>query len=317
MRKVTKRNLSPEISLISAIIVHASIEIPFFIFPVIVISVGEDIFQNMEGFRWVGLGAIGTVGTLAAGLPSPIFGSLADRYRRGSMMFFSLILSSFGALIVGLFSGSFFAMLIGILLMGLGVSLYHPPGLSWVSTAFEDPKTRVYSSKYNRILALHGIGGTIGASLGPLSVYFLIDIIDWHQIYLLWFLPIFLIALAFWVLIGRHEPAVETLIPPSRTYGIDSVNKLVTNQKQNNYSIMWIIFAFFIAMSLTRGMISFILSPFLIEEKKFETAEAAFFVGFSTLLGVVGQLTGGYFADKYGEKLVLSFCAACEVIILA
>ena len=61
-------------------------EIPFFIFPVIVLLVGKDIFPNLGVLSWIGLGAIGTIGTLAAGLPSPIFGRMADKYRRGTMM---------------------------------------------------------------------------------------------------------------------------------------------------------------------------------------------------------------------------------------
>ncbi len=170
-----ERKISPKISLISAFIVHASVEVPFFIFPVIVLVVGNDLLQELGAFMWIGLGTLGTIGILAAGLPAPIFGWLADRQRHGLMMFLSLILGALGALIIGLFGNSFTVMLIGLGFAGLAVALYHPPGLSWVSSAFEDPDKGSYSANYNRILGIHGVGGTIGASLAPISIYFLID----------------------------------------------------------------------------------------------------------------------------------------------
>ncbi|MHA2224328.1 MAG: hypothetical protein ACXAC8_03950 [Candidatus Hodarchaeales archaeon] len=70
--------ISPKKSLISAFIVHGAAEVPFFIFPMVVLAVGSDLFQDLEAFKWIGLGAIGTIGALSAGLPSPIFGWFAD-----------------------------------------------------------------------------------------------------------------------------------------------------------------------------------------------------------------------------------------------
>jgi MFS family permease len=315
LAKTNSSTVSPKVSLFSAVIVHASVEIPFFIFPVVVLLVGDELFQNTE-FGWIGLGALGTIGMLAAGLPSPLFGTLSDRYRRGSMMALSVFLGSCGALIVGLFGNSIIAMIIGIGIMGLGVSLYHPPGLSWASSAFDDPNTQAYSPKLNRVLAVHGVGGTMGAAIGPLSVYFLIDIITWREIYLMWTIPLAVIALGFWVLVGRHESHNNSSSSSQRGDAVPQIEK-TRNNLNSNYTTVLIIFAFMFAMSLARGMIYFILSPFLIEEKQFETSQAAFYVGFSTLLGATGQLIGGFFGDKYSERLVLSFGAVLQVVVLA
>jgi MFS family permease len=149
--------IDPRISLISAFILHASVEIPFFIFPVILLLVGSDLFQESTTTGWLGLGTIGTVGTLSTALPSPFFGALADKYRRGLMMTVSLILALIGTVIIGLWGNYFLIMLCGVIILGFGVSLYHPPGLSWVTTAYEDPDTHSFSKNYNQVLALHGI----------------------------------------------------------------------------------------------------------------------------------------------------------------
>jgi MFS family permease len=313
---VTRRKNSPRISLISAFFVHAFVEIPFFVYPVILVLVGADLFQDLGPYKWLGLGSLGTIASLAAGLPSPIFGWLSDRYRRGKMMFFSLILGSLGSLVIGLFGESFLAMMIGIGLTGLGVSLYHPPGLSWVSTAFEDPENQSYSSHYNRILGIHGVGGTMGAATAPLSVFFLIDTIGWRQIYILWSIPLFFLAIGFWVLIGRFESPVEI----SSNFKEDNIslveNDLISSRKGNHHTMI-IIFAFMIAFSLSFGMTSFILAPFLSEVKGFEISQAAFFVGVSHLLSAIGQLLGGVLGDRYGEKFSLCFATSLQVIVLA
>lgn len=313
---MSSKKISPRISLISAFIIHGCVEIPYFIFPVIVILVGNDLFPDLGALKWIGLGALGTVGTLAAALPAPFFGRLAEKYRRGVMMFISLLLAVLGSFSIGIFGESIIGMMGGIILLGLGISLYHPLGLSWITSAFEknDEKTRTYSSRYVRTLAFHGVGGTLGASIGPLSVYVLFHLLEWRQIYLYWSFPLIIIALGFWVLVARHEPMVERSFV-SKGQATNFVNKA----KFSNFDfslVLLFIFAFITTLSLTRGMINFILSPFLSEVKGFEIATAALFIGLSTLLGATGEILGGVLGDKYGERIVLSGFALIQVVLL-
>ncbi|MFX0094930.1 MAG: MFS transporter [Candidatus Hodarchaeota archaeon] len=313
--KRTKGAISSRLSLISAVFVHASVEIPFFIFPVIIIVVGEDpiLFNGIESYKWIILGLIGSISSLSIALPSPLFGWLADRHRKGSLMAFSLIISAIGSFIVGLFSTSIFTFLIGTVLTGVGVSLYHPPGLTWVSNAYENPATHSYSQKFSGALGIHGMGGTFGAAIAPMSVYLLIETFNWRQIYFFWSIPLVLFALIFWVLIGRFEPPVEnsSIVPELHTSS--------TNEKSNNRSngtILFSFLSFLIAMALIIGMINFILSPFLSEVKNLRISEAAFFLGLSTFLGAFGQLIGGVLGDKYGEKATLLFSTSLLTICL-
>ncbi len=313
-----KNKIEPRISLISAFILHASVEIPYFIFPVILLLVGSDLFQDSTTTGWLGLGTIGTIGTLSTALPSPFFGVLADKYRRGLMMTVSLILASLGTVIIGLWGNYFLIMLCGVAILGFGVSLYHPPGLSWVTTAYEDPDTHSFSRNYNQILALHGIGGGLGASLGPLSVYFLLGSLSWQELYLFWSFPLIIITIAFWLLVGRHEPDNNNEVDNPESNRENNIRNefSMKNSIKGSQLFLLIIFAFMIAMSLNRGMINFILSPFLSEAKGVELTDAALFIGISTLIGSTGQLLGGYFGDKQGEDRVLFFDSILMVIIL-
>jgi MFS family permease len=313
---LTTKTITPKISLITAVLIHCSVEIPFFIFPVILLLVGENLFPNLGELRWIGLGSLGTVGTLAAGLPSPLFGRLADKYRKGTLMLISLIFAAFGAFIIGMFGDSYVVMLLGVVFLGSSLALYHPAGLSWISIVFEDPKTHSYSANYVRILAVHGVGGSVGSSIGPISVFFLIDLLSWRDIYLIWAFPLTLFAIIFWILIGRHEAHSEDSFPSPMQQ--DQISKDQEENFSNNLqnSILFFTFIFIIAMSLTRGMINFILAPFLSEVKNFEISTAALYIGLSALIGSSGQVVGGIFGDNYGEKAVLSFTAAFQAIIL-
>ncbi|MHA1542210.1 MAG: MFS transporter [Candidatus Hodarchaeales archaeon] len=313
-----KNKIKPRISLISAFILHASVEIPYFIFPVILLLVGSDLFQDSTTTGWLGLGAIGTIGTLSTALPSPLFGALADKYRRGLMMTVSLILVLIGTVIIGLWGNYFLIMLCGVAILGFGVSLYHPPGLSWVTTAYEDPDTNSFSKNYNQVLALHGIGGGLGASLGPLSVYFLLGSLSWQELYLFWSFPLIIIIIAFWLLVGRHEPDNHNEVNNPEGKSNKSKGNIFSlkNSIKGSQLVLLTIFAFMIAMSLNRGMINFILSPFLSEVKGIEVTDAALFIGISTLIGSAGQLLGGYFGDRQGEDRVLYFGSIFMVVIL-
>ncbi|MFX0209331.1 MAG: MFS transporter [Candidatus Hodarchaeota archaeon] len=317
MNNKNSREISSKKTLISAFFVHGIVEIPYFIFPVIIVLIEKDLSKNLGEFTWLGLGSIGTVAALASGLPSPIFGWLADRYRCGLMMTVSLILGSFGAFVVGLWGKNFSLLLIGIAFTGLGNSLYHPPGLSFVSEAFIDPESQRYSSKYNRILGIHGVGGTIGASTGPLSVFFFIEFFsfDWQQIYLIWSPFLILIALIFWISVARYEPKVELLSQTDQKLDNSEGNRENT-KVIGNIKSLYIVFIFMFAMSLTWGMISFILAPILTEYKDFSVSMAALFVGSSHLIAASGQLAGGVMGDKYSEKIALSFAASLQLGII-
>jgi MFS family permease len=311
VNKVVNDSISPKISLISAFFVHLAVEIPYFIFPVLVLLVGEDL--NLGEFMWIGLGTVGTVGTLAAGLPAPLFGWLSDRSRRGVMMCFSLLLSSLGAFIIGFLGSSFLFVVVGFGLIGLGVGLYHPPGLSWVATAYQDKENRVYSSHFNKILGIHGVGGTIGSSIGPISVFFLLNIMSWRQIYLLWSIPLILLVIVFWLFIARFEETPNIKSNKIRIQSLKQPRMALKSAFSHNLTIL---FVFMILMSLTWGMVNFILSPFLSDVKGFEIADAALFIGITHLFGASGQLFGGVIADKYSEKIALLFASSLQSIIL-
>lgn len=308
--------ISPKLTLISAFIVHALVEVPYFIFPVIVLVVGRDL--DLGELKWIGLGALGSLSALSAGLPAPFFGWLADRHKRGVLMVGSLLFSFLGATTIGFFGTSFLVLAIALVLLGLGIALYHPAGLSWIATAYSSADGGSYSPHFNRILGIHGVGGTIGSALAPITVYFLIDIIHWRQIYLLLGILTLIVAIGFWFLIGRDELHVNgqdssgQSSQETRPLG-NWVEKRDGRTVSKSVSLIFI-FMFFFAFAY--GMISFILAAFLSEIQGFQIAEAGLFIGVTHLLGASGQIVGGELGDRYGEKLALTFATGLQIVLL-
>jgi MFS family permease len=308
--------ISSKLTLISAFVVHAVVEIPYFIFPVIVLVVGQDL--NLGELKWIGLGALGTLSTLAAGLPAPIFGWLADKYRRGVLMVGSLLCAFFGGIIIGFFGSTYVMLAIAMILFGLGNALYHPAGLSWIASAYSTADGNSYSPYFNRILGVHGVGGTIGSATAPLIVYFLVDIIHWRHIYFISGLPAIIVAIGFWFFIGRNESrTISQQVHGLSTQEIEPIGNWVKNQKNRRISrAVGLIFIFMFLFAFAFGMISFILAAFLAEIKGFQIAEAGLFIGVTHLLGASGQLLGGVMGDRYGEKWALSIATGLQIVVM-
>ncbi|WP_455143540.1 MFS transporter [Candidatus Hodarchaeum mangrovi] len=298
--------------LTAAVIMHASVEIPFFIFPVILLLVGNDLFSDVNSIVWIGLGSIGTLGTLAAGLPAPIFGYWSEKMNYGSLMSISVVLAACGSLIMFLWGDIYLGSVLGMIILGIALAIYHPPGLAWVTKKFYNEETNSYSTNYNKALAFHGAGGTIGASIGPLSVYFLIESFSWREIYLFWVFPLVIVAFLFWILIGRKNLNQKSIpINYKKNEKVDQYSK-----SQARYIRIILLFGFIIAMSLSRGMINFIIAPFLSESKNFQITKAALFIGVTTLIGIFGQLLGGITGDKFSESFVLKINALLQAGVI-
>ena len=93
---------------------------------VIVLSIEKD-----WGLTYDLLIKLWSLGALMIGLGAIPFGWLSDRWSRSSMiviMFFGMGLSS---ILCGL-SSSILGLFIGLSILGLSCSIYHPVGISWV-----------------------------------------------------------------------------------------------------------------------------------------------------------------------------------------
>eukprot|EP00906_Rhabdomonas_costata_P014407 RCo020721 len=71
-----------------------------------------------------------TLGALLIGLGAPLAGWLADRWSNAKMMAVFFVLTGIGAIIASQ-AGDTESLWIGLAVLGLGASIYHPVGMAW------------------------------------------------------------------------------------------------------------------------------------------------------------------------------------------
>ena len=108
-------------------------------------------------------GVIAGVGRGTSGATTMVAGYLGERFanRAGIMLFISLGLMGISYFLLGI-APNFWWVLIVMLLVGIGPSLYHPPAIASLSRKFPD--------KRGFAISLHGTGGSIGEMIGPVIV---------------------------------------------------------------------------------------------------------------------------------------------------
>lgn len=132
---------------------HAYMHILAALYLTIVISLERD-----WGLTYDDLIRLWTLGALLIGLGAPLAGWLADRWSDAKMMVAFFLLTGSGAILSGLASDTV-GLTIALAILGLGASIYHPVGMSWLV------KNAV---NRGRALGYLGIFGSVGIASAAL-----------------------------------------------------------------------------------------------------------------------------------------------------
>ena len=118
------------------------------------------------------MGLVVALGYAPFGLGALPGGILADRY--GTKRLIVLCLAGMSLAFIVLSVGtSFYAIGVGLVLWGIAASVYHPAGLSLISTGVEERGT---------VFAWHGIAGNVGIALGPFVAATLLIFLEWRLV---------------------------------------------------------------------------------------------------------------------------------------
>lgn len=150
--------------LIITSLAHFNNDGTFLIFPLLIVY-----YSTVDRISLVILGAMSIIYTLLSGLLSPLIGDFADKHNIDSALM-SLGIFLEGAAI-GLFGISFMfpsiaLIALGSTLLGIGQAFYHPIGGAILS--------RTFGKEAGRALGINGSLGSLGRSLMPSIVTFLI-----------------------------------------------------------------------------------------------------------------------------------------------
>jgi len=115
-----------------------------------------------------------TVGSLLIGVGAPLAGWLGDRWSNAGMMVVFFLLTGVGAIAAGLADGPT-ALAIGLAVLGLGASIYHPVGISWIVKA---------ATNRGRAVGINGIFGSIGIASAAVIGGGLTELISWRAAFI-------------------------------------------------------------------------------------------------------------------------------------
>ena len=120
----------------------------------------------------LGLSSLGLVLFGVAALPA---GWLGDRWSQIGMMAIFFLGIGVGAIVVGLAVGPE-RLFIGLTLIGLFGSIYHPVGIAWVVA---------WANKQGMTLGINGVFGNAGSAIAPVFVGLMIDYVTWRAAFII------------------------------------------------------------------------------------------------------------------------------------
>ena len=248
---------------------------------VIVISI-----EQKWNFSYDELITLWTLGALLVGLGALPAGWLSDRWSRSSMMVIMFIGMGLSSILCGL-SDEKFLLFIGLSLLGLSCSIYHPVGIAWVVNA---------SNKKGRALGINGIFGGVGIGSGAFIAGLLIKYFDWKFAFILPGIISLIVGIILFFCIINNLISFEN---------IRSKNLKEDNSSNNLIVIASIMLFSMFGLGLTfQIMQTSIPKVFDIRIENLSTFQIGTVIGVIYTLAGLMTLVGGIMADKFSLKKI-------------
>lgn len=274
---------------------HASVHWYQTIFPVFL-----PFIKATLGLNNIQVGSLATMReAVTGGLTLPA-GFLADSFRRHSSLILAGALLSYGVayLLVGL-APSYGWALPAVALAGAGSALYHPTAQGSLSLRFPE--------KRGTVLAIHGVGASIGDTLGPLTVGALLLAFSWRGVLGFHLLPALVLAFVLWKGLGRLYTQ-EGLRPSFRTY-LTGIKGLIRQP------VVIAVQASNVLATMGRLSILTFLPIYLKETLGYSSFRLGLFMTLLFVMGTWSQLVMGVVSDRFGRKAVLVPSFACMALL--
>jgi MFS transporter, FSR family, fosmidomycin resistance protein len=278
---------------------HTFAHLLMLIFPTAVLAM-----EGTWGMGYAELLPLGFAGYLLFGLGSLPAGWLADRWSSAWMMTLFFLGSGLACIATGLATGPW-SLALGLTMIGLCASIYHPVAIAWLVGASDRP---------GRALGYNGVYGVIGTGGAALIAGALADLISWRAAFVV---PGAIcmaagVPFALGALRGAHDLT-------RRSYRPSQVRPDSAEARRGLFLMLGVIlFAGLIFQMASVGM------PKIFQARLGDTIgpsalAAGTLVSIVFGIGAIGQIVGGHLADRYDERVLypISYGLQCALFLLA
>ncbi len=245
------------------------------------------------------LGDIGTVGMLASlvslfyGWFSLPVGFIADKYSKRLLIAASMVLCGGASILVGL-SPSVPVAAVGMIILGIGASLYHPCGYAHMALVSDDMR--------GRYMGYQGLGGDMGMAISFLTSSILGASFGWRMTFILW--GVVGLAIAAVDLLVIQDIACEVDPTQLRKGPVETVRRMFATAERRTLLLTFVIVV--VSGMLWTG-VSYFIMVYITDVKMVALVIAG---GLSTLkytVGAFAMIIGGTLSDRLGRKKLLLF----------
>lgn len=242
------------------------------------------------GLTDVEYGGIDSTRSLTGAMVNLPAGAMSDMLRKHWVMILTsgLIGVALAYFILGM-APSYPVVLMAAALVGVSISLWHPPALSTLSSQLRD--------RLGFALSVHGMGGEIGNTIGPLGLGILIGAMAWQTASQMMAVPIIILAMLLWLVL-RNFPGREGGSIGGRQY-MAAVRELARNRLA-----LGIVLSRGVLTLGTGGIFAF-FSLYLRRDLGFDSTTASLYYATLMASGIVSQPVMGYLSDRQGRKAVI------------
>ena len=245
------------------------------------------------------LGNYETLGLLASlvflfyGWGSFPIGFVADRTSKKNLVTASMALCGLAAILVSL-SNSLPLTAFSLVLLGIGASLYHPPG--YASMALLSVEMR------GRYMGIQGLGGDLGMAVSFITTTVMGTLLGWRTAFLVWGLVGVAMAVLDYITVIEPEVATD---PSTPRFGyVETLRRMFSTEHLRNLLLVLVIVV--CSGALWNGVSAWILA-YINEVKGVGLVIAG---GLSTLkytVGAFANVLGGELSDRMGRRRILLF----------
>lgn len=249
------------------------------------------------------VGSLGSVQQVSGWTATMCAGYLGDRFtnRTGLMLGISLGLVG-GSLALISMSQSYAMLLLGMLCLGFGPSMFHPPAVGALSRRFADRRAFAIS--------LHGTGGSIGEVLGPLIAAGLLSFLFWRDVLRVEFVPAIVGAIVLLLALkdrGEHADGDQKSF---RVY----LGSFLALLRHRTLALILLVTAL---RSVGQATTTIFLPIYLREDLGYSAALVGLYIALSQLAGIGSQPLMGFLSDRFGHKRVILPALSCFALLLA